>query len=114
MVDTTLIYEMKTEINPESSPEPESNPVKRTRGRPKKIKTPEEIEQDRIKHNEYFRNYYKERSAKDPEFLEHTRKLSREHKAKRFAENPELSEKNRLYQKERYKKIKEVLKLHPI
>ena len=68
MVDTTLIYEMKTESNPE--PEPESSPVKKTRGRPKKIKTPEEIEEDRKKHREYYRNYYKERLVKDPEFAE--------------------------------------------
>ena len=70
MVDTTLIYEMKTEH--ESNPENESNLVKK-KGRPKKIKTPEEIEQDRIKHREYYRNYYKERLEKDPEFAERYR-----------------------------------------
>ena len=48
MVDSTLMYEINN-VNPESSPEPEVNP--RRRGRPKKIKTPEEIEQDNQSHD---------------------------------------------------------------
>ena len=71
MVDSTLMYEINN-VNPESSPEPEVNP-KKTRGRPKKVKTPEEIEQDRIKYNEYQKNYLKQRIENDPEFAEKSR-----------------------------------------
>jgi hypothetical protein len=104
MVDTTLIYEMKTEINPESSPEPESNPVKK-RGRPKKIKTPEEIEHDKQKHREYYRNYYKERSAKDPEFAEkyrsqllvRTKRYYNNHKEEFKSKYEDMVRKSKLY-----------------
>ena len=72
MVDTTLIYEMKPE-NPVTPDENIENPKPRGRGRPKKVKTPEEIEQDRIKYNEYQKNYLKQRIENDPEFAEKSR-----------------------------------------
>lgn len=92
MVDSTLIYEMKTEINPESSPEPETKP---RRGRPKKVKTPEEIEQDRIKYNEYSNNYQKQRIKNDPAFAEKYR-AQLNVRCKRYAEkNKEILKQKR-------------------
>ena len=40
------------------------------RGRPKKIKTPEELEEDRKKKNEYHNRYHKERCERDPKYAE--------------------------------------------
>jgi hypothetical protein len=85
MVDTTIINEI-------------NDIVKKTRGRPKKIKTPEELEQDRIKRNEYHNKYHKERCDRDPEYAENYR-LKLNQRTKRYAER----------NKEKYKLIKEEL-----
>ena len=103
MVDSTLMYEINN-VNPESSPEPEVNP-KKTRGRPKKVKTPEEIEQDKQKHREYYRNYYKERSAKDPEYAERyrtqlnvrTKRYAQRNRDRLKQEHEELVRKSKLF-----------------
>ena len=85
MVDTTIINEI-------------NDIVKKTRGRPKKIKKPEELEQDRIKRNDYQNKYHKARCEKDPEYAENYR-LKLNQRTKRYAER----------NKEKYKLIKEEL-----
>lgn len=93
MVDTTIIYEIN-----------ETNEiVKKTRGRPKKIKTPEELEQDRIKRNEYHNKYHKERCERDPEYAENYR-LKLNQRTKRYAERNK--EKIKLYNQELVRKSK--------
>lgn len=75
------------------------------RGRPKKIKTPEEIEQDKIKHRDYYRNYYKERSQRDPEYAERYRqqlnvrskRYHENHKEKLKQQRDEITRKAKLY-----------------
>ena len=94
MVDTTIIYEINDtgdtgEINDTvencENGENGENDVKKTRGRPKKIKTPEELEQDRIKRNEYYNKYHKDRCERDPVYKENYR-LKLNQRIKRYAE----------------------------
>ena len=59
MVDTTIIDEISDII--------------KKRGRPKKIKTVEELEEDRLKKNNYHNNYHKNRCEKDAEYAQKTR-----------------------------------------
>ena len=92
MVDSTLIMEINEN-------------VKKTRGRPKKYKTPEDLEKDRIKRNEYHNNYHKTRCEIDPVYAENYR-LKMNERIKRYAErnkekiklkNQELVRKSKLY-----------------
>ena len=71
MVDTTIMNEIM---------------IQKTRGRPKKNKTPEEIEQERLKKNDYHKNYHKMRSERDPEYAEKTR-IQIKDRVKRYSEN---------------------------
>jgi len=82
MVDTTIIYEINDTVE---NCENGENDVKKTRGRPKKIKTPEELEQDRIKRNEYYNKYHKDRCERDPVYKENYR-LKLNQRIKRYAE----------------------------
>ena len=75
------------------------------RGRPKKIKTPEELEEDRKKKNEYQNKYHKERCERDPEYAENYR-IKLNQRTKRYAERnkenfkmmrEELIRKSKLY-----------------
>ena len=90
MVDTTIINEI-------------NDIVKKTRGRPKKIKTPEELEQDRIKRNDYQNKYHKARCERDPEYAENYR-LKLNQRTKRYAERNK--EKIKLYNQELLRKSK--------
>jgi len=79
------------------------------RGRPKVIKTEEEIQEQKRKqkerHNEYHRNYYKQRSLIDPEYKERYRQQLNERtkryyhrtKDKNKEEKEELIQKAKLY-----------------
>lgn len=75
------------------------------RGRPKKIKTPEEIEQEKQKHREYYRNYYKERIERDPEYAERyrtqinirTKRYAEKNKERLKQERDEMLKKSKLY-----------------
>ena len=58
----------------------------KTRGRPKKNKTPEEIEQDRLKKNDYHNNYHKMRKQRDQEYAEKSRRQIND-RVKRYCEN---------------------------
>ena len=58
----------------------------KTRGRPKKNKTPEEIEQDRLKKNDYHNNYHKMRKQRDLEYAEKSRRQIND-RVKRYCEN---------------------------
>ena len=71
MVNTTVINEVM---------------IGKTRGRPKKIKTPEEIEQDRLKKNDYHNNYHKMRKQRDQEYAEKSRRQIND-RVKRYCEN---------------------------
>lgn len=103
MVDSTLIYEMNPVTPPENAEN--QNPKPKGRGRPKKYKTPEEIEDDKNKHREYYRNYYKERSARDPEFAEkyrtqlniRTKRYAEKNKERLKKERDEMVLKSKLY-----------------
>ena len=77
----------------------------KTRGRPKKNKTPEEIEQDRLKKNDYHNNYHKMRKQRDLEYAEKSRRQIND-RVKRYCENnkeiikmkrDEISRKSKLY-----------------
>lgn len=78
---------------------------KKQRGRPKKIKTEEEINQEKEKKREYHRNYYKERSLIDPEYAERykkqvnirTKRFYHNNKERLFNEKEELLRKSKLY-----------------
>mgnify|MGYP003640463081 CR=1 FL=1 len=72
MVDSTIIDEVK-------------DMVKKTRGRPKKIKTPEEIEEDRLKKNNYHSNYHKMRCLNDEIYVDKCRMQTKE-RVKRYTE----------------------------
>lgn len=76
---------------------------KKQRGRPKKIKTEEDLEQDRIKRNEYQNNYHKQRCERDPEYAENYR-LKLNQRVKRYAERNK--EKIKVMHQEIYKKSK--------
>ena len=56
------------------------------RGRPKKIKTPEELEEDRKKKNDYHNNYHKMRKQRDQEYAEKSRRQIND-RVKRYCEN---------------------------
>ena len=56
------------------------------RGRPKKNKTPEEIEQHRLKKNDYHNNYHKMRKQRDQEYAEKSRRQIND-RVKRYCEN---------------------------
>lgn len=73
------------------------------RGRPKKIKTPEELEEDRKKKNEYQNKYHKERCERDPEYAENYR-LKLNERTKRYAQRNR--EKMKLIHQEIYRKSK--------
>jgi len=75
------------------------------RGRPKKIKSAEDLEEDRKKKNEYQNKYHKERCERDPEYAENYR-LKLNQRIKRYAERnkekikvmrEELIRKSKLY-----------------
>ena len=68
------------------------------RGRPKKIKTPEELDEDRKKRNEYHNTYHKQRCERDPEYAENYR-LKLNLRIKRYAER----------NKEKFKMMREEL-----
>ena len=74
-------------------------------GRAKKIKTPEQLEEDRKKRNDYHNKYHKERCERDPEYAENYR-LKLNERTKRYAERnkekikmmrEELIRKSKLY-----------------
>ena len=71
MVNTTVINEVM---------------IGKTRGGPKKIKTPEEIEQDRLKKNDYHNNYHKMRKQRDQEYAEKSRRQIND-RVKTYCEN---------------------------
>ena len=73
------------------------------RGRPKKIKTPEELDEDRKKRNEYHNTYHKQRCERDPEYAENYR-LKLNLRTKRYAERNK--EKNKMKREEILKKSK--------
>lgn len=56
-----------------------------TRGRPKINKSLEDLENDRIKRNEYQKNYHKKRCETDPEYAEKYR-LQLNIRTKRYKE----------------------------
>ena len=60
------------------------------RRRPKKNKTPEEIEQDRLKKNDYHNNYHKMRKQRDQEYAERN-------KEKNKIKREEILRKSKLY-----------------
>ena len=76
---------------------------KKQRGRPKKVKTDEELEEDRKKKNQYQNKYHKERCERDPEYAQNYR-LKLNQRVKRYAERNK--EKINMYHKEIYKKSK--------
>ena len=90
MVDSTLIMEINENVT-------------KTRGRPKKYKTPEDLEKDRIKRNQYQVNYHKTRSEIDPVYAENYR-LRMNERTKRYAERNK--EKNKLKNQELVMKSK--------
>lgn len=73
------------------------------RGRPKKVKTPEELEEDRKKRNEYQNKYHKERCERDPEYAENYR-LKLNQRIKKYAERNK--EKIKVMHQEIYRKSK--------
>ena len=73
------------------------------RGRPKKIKSAEDLEEDRKKKNEYQNKYHKERCERDPEYAENYR-LKLNERTKRYAQRNK--EKNELIHQEIYRKSK--------
>jgi len=73
------------------------------RGRPKKNKTPEELEEDRKKKNEYQNRYHKERCERDPEYAENYR-LKLNERIKRYAQRNK--EKIKMIHQEIYRKSK--------
>lgn len=76
---------------------------KKQRGRPKIVKTEEDLEQDRIKRNLYHKNYHIERCEKDPEYAENYR-LRLNQRVKKYAQKNR--EKINMYQQEIYRKAK--------
>jgi|DEB0MinimDraft_6_1074348.scaffolds.fasta_scaffold02882_5 hypothetical protein len=80
---------------------------KKQRGRPKKVKTAEDLEEDRKKKNEYQNKYHKERCERDKEYAENYRlKLNQRTRnyAKRNREKMNMY--HNLYQQEIYRKSK--------
>lgn len=75
------------------------------KGRPKKVKTEEEIEADKLRKREYSRNYYKERSARDPVFAEKYRNQS-------YIRNKRYQEKHKEMIKEKRDEINRKAKLY--
>jgi len=73
------------------------------RERPKKNKTPEELEEDRKKKNEYQNRYHKERCERDPEYAENYR-LKLNERIKRYAQRNK--EKIKMIHQEIYRKSK--------
>jgi len=76
---------------------------KKQRGRPKKVKTDEELEEDRKKKNQYQNKYHKERCERDPEYAQNYR-LKLNERTKRYAQRNK--EKNKLIHQEIYRKSK--------
>ena len=77
--------------------------VTKKQGRAKKVKTEEELEQDRLKRNEYHNKYHRERCERDPEYAENYR-LKLNQRTKRYAERNK--EKIRLIHQEYHRKAK--------
>ena len=73
------------------------------RGRPKKIKSAEDLEEDRKKKNEYQNRYHKERCERDPEYAENYR-LKLNQRTKRYAQRNK--EKIKMIYQEIYRKSK--------